>query len=205
MMTSTELSGRRRQVFEYLVTTTEEQGYPPSMREIAAAVGLKSASTVLFHLRALEETGYIQRAPHRNRAVTLLSPERRHGLRPKYVPLVGRVAAGEPIFAVENIADTFPFPTDLFPGDRLFMLEITGDSMIDDGIRDGDLVVVNQQPTADAGDIVVALLADEATVKRFYPRQNAIELRPANPNMAPTIVDEVQIIGKVVGVVRSLG
>ncbi len=202
-MTTTELSSRRRQILDYLVTTAEERGYPPSMREIAAAVGLKSASTVLFHLRALEQAGYIQRVPNLNRAVTPLSTEDGRGLRPKYIPLVGRVAAGEPIFAVENIADTFPFPTEMFPGDNLFMLEVSGDSMIDDGIRDSDLVVVNHQPTAEPGDIVVALLGDEATVKRFYPRQDAVELRPSNPNMTSTLVDDVQIIGKVVGVVRS--
>ena len=203
-MTAAQLPGRRRRILDYLVTTCEERGYPPSMREIAAAVGLKSPSTVLFHLRALEEAGYIQREPHRNRAITPLPREGAAGPRPQYIPVVGRVAAGEPIFAVENITDTFPFPTDLFAGDRLFMLEIAGDSMIDDGISDGDLVVVNHQPVAEAGDIVVALLGDEATVKRFYPRQDAVELRPANPNMVSTILDDVQIIGRVVGLVRSL-
>ena len=201
-MTSTELSPRRREILDYLIASTDARGYPPSMREIAAAVGLKSPSTVLFHLRVLEEAGYIQRVPHLNRALSLVVSGAASRPQPEFIPLVGRVAAGEPIFAVENIADTLPFPTKMFSGDKLFMLEVSGDSMIDDGIRDGDLVVVNHQPTAESGDTVVALLGDEATVKHFYPRGDTVELRPANPNMAPTIVDDVEIIGKVVGVVR---
>ena len=203
-MGSEQLSVRRHHILDYLIRIIDERGYPPSMREIAAAVGLKSASTVLFHLRALEKAGYIQRTPHRNRAITPLTSGSQPEHKPRYVPLIGQVAAGEPIFAVENITDTLPLPAALFSGERLFMLEVIGNSMIDDGIHDGDLVVVNHQPTADPGDIIVALLEDEATVKRFYPRADTIELRPANPEMDSVIVDDVQIIGRVVGVVRLL-
>ena len=203
-MDSEILSPRRRQIFDYLIRTTDERGYPPSMREIAAAVGLKSASTVLFHLRALEQARYIRRTPHCNRAITPLTSGSPDQPRPRHIPLIGQVAAGEPIFAIENITDILPFPTAMFSGERLFVLEVTGDSMIDDGIRDGDLVVVSHQPTAEPGDIIVALLDDEATVKRFYPQADAVELRPANPDMDSVVVDDVQIIGRVVGVVRSL-
>ena len=203
-MTSAKLTPRRRQILDYLINTTTEQGYPPSLREIAAAVRLKSPSTVLFHLRALEEAGYIRREPHRNRALAPLASGADHKPQPRYVPLVGRIAAGEPILASENIETMLPLPATMFSAQNLFMLEVTGDSMIEAGILDGDIVIVTQQPVAEPGDIVVALLDDEATVKYFYPRAEAVELRPANPYMDSIISDEVQIIGRVVGIVRSL-
>lgn len=203
-MTSAKLTPRRRQILDCLITTVNEQGYPPSLREIAAAVGLKSASTVLFHLRALEEAGYIRREPHRNRALAPLAAGADRKPQPRYVPLVGRIAAGEPILASENIETMLPLPATMFSAQDLFMLEVTGDSMIGAGILDGDIVIVAQQPVAEPGDIVVALLDDEATVKYFYPRAAAVELRPANPDMDSIISDEVQIIGRVVGIIRSL-
>ncbi len=203
-MTSPKLTQRRRQILDYLTAAIDERGYPPSLREIAAAVNLKSASTVLFHLRALEETGYIRREPNRNRAVTPLAAGADHKPEPRYVPLVGRIAAGEPILASENIETVLPLPASMFSAENLFMLEVTGDSMIEAGILDGDIVIVAQQPIAEPGDIVVALLDDEATVKYFYPHTEAVELRPANPHIDPIISRDVQIIGQVVGIVRSL-
>ncbi len=203
-MTSPKLTQRRRQILDYLTAAIDERGYPPSLREIAAAVNLKSASTVLFHLRALEETGYIRREPNRNRAVTPLAAGADHKPEPRYVPLVGRIAAGEPILASENIETVLPLPASMFSAENLFMLEVTGDSMIEAGILDGDIVIVAQQPIAEPGDIVVALLDDEATVKYFYPHTEAVELRPANPHIGPIISRDVQIIGQVVGIVRSL-
>jgi len=155
------------------------------MREIATALNYKSPSTVLHHLRKLEQMGYIERDADRNRA---LRPAEEHlpaTQRTRQVPLVGRVAAGTPITAAENLEGYLALPHELFSGPELFMLKVQGDSMVNAGILDGDLVIVNQQETAEDGEIVVALLWDEATVKRFYRRDGFVELRPENPNMEP--------------------
>ncbi len=199
-MAGGQLSSRRQQILDYLIETTQQRGYPPSMRETASAVGLKSPSTVLFHLRVLEEAGLIERTPTLNRAVRPIAP----GPSAQYVPVLGTVPAGEPLLAVENIENRLPVPEDMFSGDELFMLRVTGDSMIEAGILDNDLVVVSHQPNAEPGEIVVALLDDEATVKYFYPRKDAIELRPANAKMEPIVGRDVRIIGRVVGVIRTL-
>jgi len=203
-MAGGQLSSRRQQILDYLIETTQQRGYPPSMRETASAVGLKSPSTVLFHLRVLEEAGLIERTPTLNRAVRPLSPGPGAHTSAQYVPVLGTVPAGEPLLAAENIENRLPVPEDMFSGDELFMLRVTGDSMIEAGILDNDLVVVSHQPNAEPGEIVVALLDDEATVKYFYPRKDAIELRPANAKMEPIVGRDVRIIGRVVGVIRTL-
>ncbi len=203
-MAQDEISPRRRQILNYLTDTTQRRGYPPSMREIAKAVGLKSPSTVLFHLRVLEKAGLVERTPSLNRAIRSVTGGSEGRAEANYVPVVGAVPAGEPLLATENIESRVPIPAEMFPGEDLFMLRVSGDSMIEAGILDGDMVVVNQQSTAEVGEIVVALLEDEATVKHFYPRQDTIELRPANPAMEPIVSAQAEIIGKVVGVIRTV-
>jgi len=203
-MAQDEISPRRRQILDYLIETTHERGYPPSMREIAKAVDLKSPSTVLFHLRVLEEAGLVERTPSLNRAIRPVIGGSAAWAEANYVPVVGTVPAGEPLLAVENIESRVPVPEEMFPGDELFMLRVSGNSMIEAGILDDDMVVVNSQPTAQPGDIVVALLEDEATVKHFYPHHDGIELRPANSEMEPIVSDQAQILGKVVGVIRTV-
>ncbi len=203
-MAKDEITPRRQQILDYLIETIRERGYPPSMREIAKAVGLKSASTVLFHLRVLEKAGLVERTPSLNRAIRSVTGGSQLPAEANYVPIVGTVAAGQPLLAVENIEGRVPVSEEMFPGQDLFMLRISGDSMIEAGILNGDMVVVNQQSTAEAGEIVVALLEDEATVKYFYPRQDAIELRPANAALEPIVSAQVEIIGKVVGVIRTV-
>lgn len=205
MTRHSELTAIRRQILDFIARTVRERGYPPTVREIGAAVGLSSSSSVHFHLRWLERQGYLQRDGSLTRALRVAEGEGeppRAGYR--YVPLVGRVAAGQPIFASQNIEQLIPAPRELFGDGDLFMLQVQGDSMIEAGILDGDLVVVSPQPTANEGDIVVALLGDEATVKYFHRRGKQIELRPANAHMEPIVADELQIIGRVRGVIRSL-
>lgn len=203
-MRSRELSRRQREMLEYIVRTTQEQGYPPSLREIAAALNYRSPSTVLYHLRKMERLGAIERAPERNRALRPLGGPQGAGAGGRLVPLVGRVAAGLPVLAAENLDGYLMLPQELFPGTQLFMLRVQGDSMIGAGILDGDYAIVSQQETAEDGEIVVALLGDEATVKRLYRREGYIELRPENPAMEPIRATEVQVLGKVVGIVRAI-
>ncbi len=147
-MPGSELTPRRQQILDYLIETTEQRGYPPSMRETAEAVGLKSPSTVLFHLRVLEKSGLIHRVPSLNRAIKALSRDGQTRSEARYVPLLGTVAAGEPLLAAENIENRLPIPEGMFSGDELFALRVAGDSMIEAGILDNDLVVVSHQPTA---------------------------------------------------------
>ncbi len=200
-----QLTPRRREILDFIAQTTEERGYPPTVREIGAAVGLKSSSSVHHHLRVLEEQGYISRDGSLTRALRVASddtePDRSST---RYLPLVGRVAAGEPILATENIERLVPTSVELFGQGDLFLLEVKGESMVEAGILDGDLVVVSQQPTAEDGEIVVALLEDEATVKYLHRHADRIELRPANVAMEPIFCDDVQLIGRVCGVIRSL-
>ena len=199
------ISGRQRQILDFIRQKSEIQGYPPSVREIGHAVGLKSTSTVHGHLLKLEKKGYIRRDPNKPRAIEVLSAAGASKLGSSVVvPLVGRVTAGLPVLAIENIEDYFPLPKDFGEPDTLFMLKVTGDSMIDSGILDGDLVVVRQQKNAENGEIVVALLGDEATVKRFFKDKNKIRLQPDNSLMEPIIVEDVSILGKVVGVIRYI-
>ncbi|NLM21594.1 MAG: transcriptional repressor LexA [Peptococcaceae bacterium] len=202
---TTDLSSRQLAILNFIKKEIVSKGYPPSVREIGKAVGLTSSSTVHNHLNTLEEKGYIRRDPTKPRAIEVLDPFSEFTAhRTVHIPIVGRVAAGQPILAHENIEDTFPVPYDLVKSDTVFMLRIQGDSMIEAGILHGDLVLVRQQHTANNGDIVVALLEDEATVKRFYKEKNQIRLQPENQYMEPIYARDVSILGKVIGVFRTI-
>lgn len=199
-----DLTPRQREILAFIKREVLKRGYPPSVREIGQAVGLNSSSTVHGHLGRLEEKGYIRRDPTKPRAIELVND--RDVIRKEIVnvPIVGRVTAGEPILAVENIEDFFPMPRDFANYEDVFMLRVRGDSMINAGILDGDYVVVRQQSHADNGDIVVALIDDEATVKRFFNEGDHVRLQPENPSMAPILVKDVHVLGKVIGVFRKV-
>lgn len=201
-----ELSQRQKQILQYIVQHTEAHGYPPTVREISEAVNLSSSSTVHSHLRTLEQAGLIRRDAVLTRAIRVVT-ENVEDFKPKPVmnlPVVGKVAAGRPMLATEDIEDTFPVPREFLAGGEGFMLKIKGDSMIEDGIMDGDYVVVRSQSSADNGDTVVAMVEDEATVKHIYKEDGHIRLQPANSAMEPMYFDSVEIIGKVVGLVRRM-
>ncbi len=199
-----DLTKRQQEVLEYVLEHQRKKGYPPSVREIGQALGLRSSSTVHGHLYRLEKKGYIKRDPSKPRALELRHQESAFDNQMvSFVPVVGTVTAGEPILAIENVEYTFPLPRDFTHEDQVFMLRIKGDSMIEAGIFDGDYVIVRQQATADNGDVVVALVEDEATVKRFYKEQGYFRLQPENQFMEPIIVDSVEILGKVTGLVRK--
>ena len=199
-------SARQKRILEFINHHIEDRGYPPTVREIGEAVSLKSSSTVHGHLKALEASGHILRDAALTRAIRV--PEAAaiasRASATVTLPVLGRVAAGQPMFAEENVEDRYSMPRELFPGDGCFMLRIKGSSMIDDGILDGDLVVVRPQQTADNGETVVGLIGDEATVKRFYREAGRVRLQPANKQMEPIFADNVTILGRVVGVVRRL-
>lgn len=198
------LTDRQRQVLEGIHQILREKGYPPTVREIGQRLGLRSSCTVQRHLEALERKGYIKRDRTKARSVEILQAPDPTMIPVPMVPvaIVGRVAAGQPILATENIEEVFPLPRDVVKDDQCFMLQVEGDSMIDAGIFDGDYVVVRQQPYADDGDIVVALLEDEATVKYLRRRRNRVHLEPANKKMKPIVADDVQVIGKVLMSIR---
>lgn len=197
------MSSRQKQILSYIKDTVRAKGYPPSVREIGEAVGLSSSSTVHSHLERLEELGFIRRDPTKPRAIDVLdeAPWRQKPMTP--VPLVGRVTAGQPILAVENIEETYPLPTELVGDDNVYMLTVQGDSMINAGILDGDYVLVRDQDTARNGDIIVALVdGEEATVKRFFREKDQIRLQPENDFLEPIYSRDVAILGKVIGVFR---
>ncbi len=198
------LTGRQKQILEFIKRQTREKGYPPSVREIGENVGLTSSSTVHGHLARLEEKGYIHRDPSKPRAIEILDDGGRAIQKHRLVsvPLIGRVTAGEPILAVENIEDYVPLPRDLAGGEGTFLLSVRGDSMVGAGIHDGDLVIVRPQHAADNGDIIVARLGEEATVKRFFKEKNAVRLQPENPTMEPIVAKNVEVVGKVIGLFR---
>ena len=203
-----KLSQKQFEILEYMKKAVREKGYPPSAREICDAVGLKSTSTVHGHLERLERKGYIRRDPAKPRAIEIFSDNdsgNSDGSSRELieVPIVGTVTAGIPILATENIEDTFPIPSDYAPNGNIFMLRVKGDSMINAGIFNKDLIMVRQQNTADNGDIVVALIEDFATVKTYYKENGYIRLQPENPTMSPIIVRDVSILGKVVGLYRK--
>jgi len=200
------LSKKQIEVLEFIKKELATKGYPPSVREICEAVNLKSTSTVHGHLEKLEKKGYIRRNPTKPRAIEVLDSNSYIFSKKEIVelPIVGKVTAGQPILAQENIEDTLPIPIDFVGNNDSFILVIKGDSMIDAGILDGDYVIVQKQSYANNGDIVVALLDDEATVKRFYKEKNYFRLQPENPNYEPIITDKLSIIGKVIGVLRKL-
>ncbi|MED1741130.1 transcriptional repressor LexA [Bacillus swezeyi] len=205
----TKLSKRQLDILRFIKEEVKRKGYPPSVREIGEAVGLASSSTVHGHLARLETKGLIRRDPTKPRAIEILDTEEEIHI-PKNqvvnVPVIGKVTAGMPITAVENIEEYFPLPDRLAPPDEhVFMLEIMGESMIDAGILDKDYVIVKQQSTAINGDIVVAMTEDdEATVKRFFKEETHIRLQPENPTMEPIILQNVIILGKVTGVFRTV-
>ena len=201
----TDLTERQKEILEFICREISGQGYPPTVREIGKAVGLSSSATVHNHLNKLEEKGYIRRNPTKPRALEIVNKALKINKDLVNVPVVGRVTAGTPILAVENIEDTFPLPLDFTGSEDVFMLSIIGDSMINVGILDGDLVIVRKQNAAQDGEIVVALIEDEATVKRFFKGHNYIRLQPENNNYNPIIVrhhQNFQILGKVIGLVR---
>ncbi|EON73016.1 MULTISPECIES: transcriptional repressor LexA [Lysinibacillus] len=202
-----KVSKRQEDILAFIKEEVRAKGYPPSVREIGEAVGLASSSTVHGHLARLEQKGFIRRDPTKPRAIEILEPE--DSIQKQsviHVPLVGKVTAGSPITAIENIDEYFPLPDTYGTSeDQLFMLEIMGESMIEAGIFDGDLVIVKQKATADNGDIVVAMTEeDEATVKRFFKEKTHFRLQPENATMEPIIVDQVTILGQVVGLYRRV-
>lgn len=210
-MIDNELSGKRREILEFIAAELRERGYPPSVREIGEAVGLTSSSTVHTHLTTLQKQGYLRRDPTKPRAIEVrwdansgAAIERRPA---RHIPLLGEVAAGTNVLAQENVEELLPLPEDFTGDGQLFMLRVRGDSMIDAGIFEGDYVVVRQQEEANKGDVVVAgIPGEEATVKTYGRRGNKVVLTPANPRLEPMVFDarDVQIYGKVVTVLRRL-
>jgi repressor LexA len=209
-MALSDISARQREILDLILSTVQERGYPPSVREIGEAVGLNSPSTVHSHLSSLVKAGYLRRDPSKPRAIEVTAPGRAQpDLRRapvRDVPLLGRIAAGSPILAEEDIEDILPLPTQLVGNDPVFMLRVKGDSMIEAGIFDGDLVVVRRQADADDGDIVAALIdGEEATVKRLRRSPGKVILLPENPAYEPLVfTDGVQLLGRVVAVLRRL-
>lgn len=203
-----KISNRQQAILEFIKNEVREKGYPPSVREIGEAVGLASSSTVHGHLERLEKKGMIRRDPTKPRAIEILDGSSLDGafsISVARVPLIGRVTAGVPITATENIEDYFPLPSHYVGDNNVFMLSVIGESMIEAGIHNGDYVIVRQQQTADNGDIVVAMTEDdEATVKTFYKEKDHIRLQPENPTMEPLRLKNVSVLGKVIGVFRNI-
>ena len=198
-----KISDKQREILEYIKSQILERGFPPAVREICEAVNLKSTSSVHSHLETLEKNGYIHRDPTKPRAIEILDDTfnltRREMVN---VPIIGRVAAGEPLLAQQNIENYFPIPAEMMPNKQTFLLQVQGESMINAGILNGDYILVQQQQTADNGDKVVALIDDGATVKTFYREEGIIRLQPENDFMDPIIVKDCTILGKVIGVFR---
>ena len=199
------ITKKQTEILEYIKSQILNKGYPPSVRDICTAVNLKSTSSVHAHLETLEKNGYIRRDPTKPRAIEIIDDNfnltRREVVN---VPLIGQVAAGQPLLAVENITSYFPIPAEFIPKEEVFMLNVKGESMVNAGIYDGDQIIVKQQSTASNGEIVVALVDDSATVKRFYKENGHYRLQPENDTMDPIIVDNCEIIGRVVAVMRYL-
>ncbi|AQS05308.1 MULTISPECIES: transcriptional repressor LexA [Clostridium] len=194
---------KQSEIYEFLKSYTESKGYPPSVREICEAVSLRSTSTVHGHLKRLEKKGMIKRDPSKPRALEIaeLSMPKKEMIN---IPIIGKITAGSPILATENIEDTFTLPLDFIKHDReLFMLRVSGESMVNAGIRDNDLAIIESAQAAINGDIVVALIEDSATIKRFFKEKDHIRLQPENDAMDPIIVDDCMILGKLVGIFRS--
>ena len=210
-----ELNKREKAILKFIEKKVIEDGYPPSVREIGKAVGLTSTATVHGYIAKLREKGYIKKEDKKGRSLKLLKGENgeQFGNNQKGfysqkelidIPLVGKITAGMPILAVENVTDTFPIPIDFVGNSECFMLTVRGESMIEAGILDGDYILVRKQPNAINGEIVVALIEDEATVKTFYKEEAHIRLQPENSTMDPIIVPDCSILGKVVGVFRKM-
>ena len=202
-MANGKISNKQKEILEYIKQEILNRGYPPAVREICEAVGLKSTSSVHSHLETLEKNGYIRRDPTKPRAIEIIDDNfnltRREVVN---VPVVGRVTAGEPLLAFENIENYFPIPMEFMPNEEAFMLKVKGESMINVGIYDGDQILVQKQSDARNGEIVVAMVEDSATVKTFYKEDGYYRLQPENDTMDPIIVKDCQILGKVFGVFR---
>lgn len=200
-----KISSKQQEILEYIKQEILNKGYPPAVREICEAVHLKSTSSVHSHLETLEKNGYIRRDPTKPRAIEIIDDNfnltRREVVN---VPILGQVAAGQPLLAVENIENYFPIPTEFMPNAETFMLKVKGDSMINAGIFNGDKILVQKQSDAQNGDIVVALVDDSATVKTFYKENGHYRLQPENDTMDSIIVNECSILGKVFGIMRFL-
>ena len=184
-------------VLQYIEEFIDDNGYAPSVREMCRDLGFKSTATAYNYINRLREVGSLQKADKKKRAVSLQNNFRK-------IPLIGTVTAGTPILAIENYEDYYSFPADQFYGDKLFMLTVHGDTIIDAGIYSGDKIVVRQQATAENGEIVVALIDDSSTVKRFYKRDGKFILHPENPRLSDIVLDHVEILGKVIGLVRNM-
>ena len=204
-MSQGKISKKQLEILEYIKAQILERGFPPAVREICEAVNLKSTSSVHSHLETLEKNGYIRRDPTKPRAIEILDDTfnltRRETVN---VPLIGNVAAGQPILAQENIENYFPIPMEFMPNKQTFMLRVKGESMVNAGILDGDMVLVEQTSSAVNGEMVVALIEDGATVKTFYKEDNHYRLQPENDFMDPIIVNDLIVLGKVIGVFRFL-
>lgn len=211
------LNQREKAIVKFIEKQIKKNGYPPSVREIGEAVGLKSTATVHTYIAALERKGYVKKENQKGRTLRLLKGgstenEKQESFDKDFysnremvnVPIVGKITAGEPILAVENITDTFPIPLDFVGNSESFMLVVRGESMIEAGILSGDYILVRKQNTATNGEIVVALIEDEATVKTFYKEKDHIRLQPENSTMEPIIVPNCEILGKVTGVFRKM-
>ena len=201
-----DLTPRQMQILQYIRREVKAKNYPPSVREIGEAVGLSSSSTVHAHLAKLESKGYIRRDPSKPRALELMDNDPPPSIVPDVmsVPVLGQVTAGEPILAEQNIEDYFPLPKSMVHQDSVFLLKVRGDSMINAGIMDGDLVIVRQQTTASNSEIIVAMLDGEATVKRFYKEKDHIRLQPENDLYEPLRSPDITVVGKVIGVFRHI-
>ena len=204
-MSQGKITDKQREILEYIKEMILKKGYPPAVREICEAVHLKSTSSVHSHLESLEKNGYIRRDPTKPRTIEILDDDfaltRRELVN---VPVIGTVAAGVPILAEQNIEDYLPIPAEILPNKEVFMLKVKGNSMIEAGIYNGDKVIVAKQPNAENGDKVVALVDDSATVKTFYKENGHFRLQPENSSMDPIILDQVEILGKVVGLFRMM-
>ena len=204
-MSQGKITDKQREILEYIKEMILKKGYPPAVREICEAVHLKSTSSVHSHLESLEKNGYIRRDPTKPRTIEILDDDfaltRRELVN---VPVIGTVAAGVPILAEQNIEDYLPIPAEILPNKEVFMLKVKGNSMIEAGIYNGDKVIVAKQPNAENGDKVVALVDDSATVKTFYKENGHFRLQPENSSMDPIILDQVEILGKVIGLFRMM-
>ena len=204
-MSQGKITDKQREILEYIKEMILKKGYPPAVREICEAVHLKSTSSVHSHLESLEKNGYIRRDPTKPITIEILDDDfaltRRELVN---VPVIGTVAAGVPILAEQNIEDYLPIPAEILPNKEVFMLKVKGNSMIEAGIYNGDKVIVAKQPNAENGDKVVALVDDSATVKTFYKENGHFRLQPENSSMDPIILDQVEILGKVIGLFRMM-
>ena len=199
------ITEKQSEILEYIKAQILERGFPPAVREICEAVHLKSTSSVHSHLETLEKNGYIRRDPTKPRAIEILDDAFNLTRREMaQVPIVGRVAAGEPLLAEQNIEDYFPIPVERLPNNQTFLLQVKGESMINAGILNGDYILVEQTPSASNGEVVVALVEDGATVKRFFKENGHYRVQPENDTMDPIIVDEVTIVGKMIGLLRFM-